>query len=124
MSGASAPLTGKRVEQLAERWLVRHGLTAVARNYRCRVGEIDLIMRAGTILAIVEVKYRSHGARVSAMEALTPAKQRRIALTTQHFLQRHHALAALQVRFDLLAVTGAASHAQFRWLRDAFRPAL
>lgn len=124
MSGALATLTGKRVERQAECWLAERGLALVARNYRCRAGELDLVMRAGKTLAIVEVKFRRAGAQVSALESLPPAKQQRIVRTTLHFLQRHRELADLAVRFDLLAVTGKGARHEFEWLRDAFRPAL
>lgn len=124
MSGPLASFTGQRVERMAERWLADRGLKPIARNYRCRGGELDLVMQCGDTLAIIEVKYRRPGAQVSALEALPPAKQRRIALTTLHFLQRHHQLAGLAVRFDLLAVTGRGPQREINWLRDAFRPAL
>ena len=124
MSGPLATLTGRRVERVAERWLANRGLQPIARNYRCRGGELDLVMQSGDTLAIIEVKYRRPGAQVSALESLSVAKQRRIALTTLHFLQRHQKLARMAVRFDLLAVTGNGRQRKIKWLRDAFRPAL
>lgn len=124
MSGAFATLTGSKVERQAERWLTRRGLELVARNYRCRAGELDLVMRSAEMLAIVEVKYRRPGAQVCALEALPPAKQRRIGITTLHFLQHHRELAGLAVRFDVVAVTGNGPQRTVEWLRDAFRPAL
>ncbi len=124
MSGPLATLTGQRAERMAEQWLADHGLEPVARNFRCRGGELDLVMRCCDTLAIIEVKYRRPGALVTALEALPPAKQRRIAKTTLRFLQQNPQLADLAVRFDLLAVTGNGPQQEIKWLRDAFRPAL
>lgn len=72
----------------------------------------------------MEVKYRQSGALVSGAESLTINKQKRIARTTLHFLQRHETLADQAVRFDLVAVTGKETTRSFEWIRDAFRTAL
>lgn len=89
-------------------------------------------MQCEAQLIVVEVKFRRRGALVSGAESVTPSKQRRIALTTLHMLQRHPHLSELAIRFDLLSftgdvtedVTGDANGLQVEWIRDAFRPAL
>lgn len=124
MTAATARSTGKRIEKMAAVWLRRRGLTQVFSNYQCRVGELDLVMQSRNHLVIVEVKYRRSGALVSGAESVTPSKQKRLALTTLHMLQRHPHLSGLAVRFDLLSVTENKGRMQVEWMRDAFRPAL
>lgn len=124
MTAATARHKGQLIERIAESWLRRRGLKLLFRNYHCRSGELDLVMRAHDQLIIIEVKYRRHGALVSAAESLTPSKQKRLALTTMHLMQRNPQLSKLAVRFDLVAVTGSDNDRHVEWIRDAFRPAL
>lgn len=124
MSATEARRTGQKIEKLAENWLRQRGLTSVLRNYVCRAGELDLVMQSQDQLVIIEVKFRRRGALVSGAEAVTLAKQKRIALTTLHLLQRHPRLSVQPVRFDLISVTEADGCKEVEWIRDAFRPAL
>ena len=87
----------------------------VTRNYRCRRGEIDLVMRDGDTLAFVEVRYRKSDKFGSPAESVTLTKQRRIIQAARHYLQRHPS--ALDCRFDVLALTG---DEQVEWLKNAF----
>lgn len=96
----------------------------LARNYTCRLGELDLVMRDHEFVVIVEVKFRAHGALVSGPESVTTVKQARLVRAATHFLQSRPDLQALPVRFDLLSVTEKASQQQIDWIRDAFQPRL
>jgi putative endonuclease len=79
------------------------GYRILARRYRTRVGEIDLVVRRGDILAFVEVKRRANAA--DALEAVSPKSQARIRRAAELFLQRHPALAPLALRFDVMVIT-------------------
>lgn len=111
----SAPAIGAGKEELARRHLERSGLRLVERNYRCRQGEIDLIMRDRDCLAFIEVRYRKSAGFGSPAESVTRNKQRRIVLAARHYLQRHPT--PLDCRFDVLAITGAQ---RIEWLKNAF----
>ena len=93
-------LLGDRGERAAARYLRRRGLRVLARGYRTRYGEIDLIARDGDTLVFVEVKSRRRGVPA---EAVTEEKQRRISLVALHFL-RKHGLLDVRCRFDIVAI--------------------
>ncbi len=99
MAGASKGAAGER---LAARYLQQQGYTIVTSNYRGRFGEIDIIASDGTYIAFVEVKTRREGALYAPREAVTAAKQRRIAATAAQFLGCYPT--ALQPRFDVIEV--------------------
>ena len=111
---------GKRAEQQAERWLRRQGLRSVARNVRCRLGELDLIMMDGDILAIIEVKQRASAAFGGAAASVTRHKQRRIVAATRWWLSSHPDQSERVIRFDVLALDGPAPQPQIHWINGAF----
>lgn len=88
-------------EQVAEK-LRREGWTIVARNFRCRMGELDIVAKKEQYLAFVEVKLRKNDQFGSACEAVTPAKQRRLRAAAQFYLISRPT--ALQPRFDVAEV--------------------
>jgi len=94
---------GKTGEDLACRELERRGYAIVARRYRCRVGEIDIIARDGATLVFVEVKARDGRAFGGAAEAVTTQKQRRIARLALDYVMRHH-LTNRPCRFDVVSI--------------------
>ena len=106
---------GQRGEDLAADYLVRHRLTVVARNYRCRGGEIDLVCREGRTLVFVEVRQRSSGAFGGAAASITAAKRRRLVLAAQHYLLTLGKPDA-DCRFDCVLIEGA----QIDWIKNAF----
>ena len=99
----TAQNAGRTGEDYTAIWLESHGYSIVERNYHSRFGEIDIIARDSQYIVFVEVKTRAGGAMVSAVEAGTPNKQRKILLTAQVYLQKSPC--ALQPRFDVAAVT-------------------
>ncbi|SPC10681.1 conserved hypothetical protein [Cupriavidus oxalaticus] len=104
-----------RAEDRALAHLRRQGLQPVVRNYRCKGGEIDLVMRApdGT-LVFVEVRQRSGRGFGGAAASVTPAKQRRVLLAAAHYLAT---LAQLPpCRFDVVALEPG----RLDWLQHAF----
>ena len=106
---------GQSAEDRAAAHLQAQGLRLVARNYRVRGGEIDLIMRApDATLVFVEVRARSDRSRGGAAASIDARKQARIVLAARHFLARLPVEPAC--RFDAVAVDGDA----LEWLRGAF----
>lgn len=92
-----------RVGELLCRWHLRlFGWRIVARDWRCPVGEIDIIARRGGVLAVIEVKARGDVAAAAA--AVLPRQRRRIARATSAFLLARPDLAGLTARFDVMLV--------------------
>jgi putative endonuclease len=95
---------GRRAEAIAC-WLLRaKGYRILARNWRCPLGEIDILARRGPVLAAIEVKRRSTGA--SALESVGIHQRRRIERALLAYVARHPHLAQLDWRFDAIAVLG------------------
>lgn len=109
---------GAAAEELAEQYLQEQGLNSCARNYRCKLGEIDLIMRDGDCLVFVEVRLRNNRYFASAAESITASKQHRILRTAQFYLQQHRLTDKVPCRFDVIALGG--NQQAVEWLRDAF----
>lgn len=97
---------GQWAEALAERWLAEQGLTPYQRNFRRRVGEIDLILqdRPNRQWVFVEVKYRQRNARVSGADAIGYHKQRKLLQAAQLFLAQQNNL-NISARFDAIIIT-------------------
>src|SRR5450830_1553485 len=104
---------GAEAEQIALKWLCRQGLTEVQRNFRCRGGEIDLIMQDRATLVFVEVRRRTRATHGDAAASVTRTKQRRLIIAAQLFLQRYRM--PPPCRFDVIAYDGA----QRQWLKNA-----
>jgi putative endonuclease len=122
--GADAPprrspaqRAGDTAEAQALAMLQSAGLAALVCNYRCRAGEIDLIMRDGQVLVFVEVRRRGHADYGGAAASVDAAKQRRIALTAAHFLAHRWPGPQPACRFDVVAFD---PNGRADWLRAAF----
>lgn len=111
---------GREAESLACRHLEQAGLSLLERNYRCRLGELDIIMRQGETLVFVEVRYRGPGALVDAATSVDRRKQTRLVATAQHYLQQYPHLASLPCRFDVIAIATVAGQMQVEWITHAF----
>jgi len=111
---------GARGEDLAADFLKREGLEVIARNYRCRSGEIDLVARDrdGTIV-FVEVKERRTGTHGEGFEAVGPGKRQRLVRAAQHYASRHGVYEA-SLRFDVVSVAWERDSPKLRWDRGAF----
>ena len=96
-------LFGKTGEDLACRELERRGYAILARRYRRRSGEIDIVARDGPTLVFVEVKARGGHAFGSAADAVTALKRRRITGLAVEYMMRHH-LSGSPCRFDVVAI--------------------
>ena len=104
---------GRQWENTAQLYLQRHGLVLIEANFRCKLGEIDLIMREGSTLVFVEVRQRAAGAQVGAAASIGPAKIRRIVRAAQVYLQR--CPRTPPCRIDVIAIDGE----RIEWLKNA-----
>ncbi|HTN65752.1 MAG TPA: YraN family protein [Burkholderiaceae bacterium] len=104
---------GQAGEDAALAYLQQRGLLMVERNFRCKGGEIDLIMRDGAALVFVEVRCRADTRHGGAAASVTPAKQARLLRAAQFYLLRYQAPPAC--RFDVIAIDGSA----INWLKNA-----
>lgn len=107
--------SGDAAERRAEELLTKRGLAVVARNYRCRGGEIDLIMRDGEQLVFVEVRMRRRTDFGGALTSVDQRKQQRLILAAQHYLQKNRWQGPC--RFDVIGFDGDADG---DWIKDAF----
>ena len=112
---------GDQAEQQAFRYLIDRGLRPVARNFRSRGGEIDLIMLDGECLTFVEVRCRRSTYFTAPGLTVDHRKQRKIIRTAALFGARHRAYANCVMRFDVVAVEGE-DPPTIKWIQDAFRP--
>lgn len=112
---ARTQLIGREAERRAQTVLVRQGLTAVTSNYRCRGGEIDLVMRDGDCLVFVEVRYRSRDDFGGALSSIDRRKQERLVLAARHYLASSGWSGPC--RFDVVAIGRRSGE---EWIRDAF----
>jgi putative endonuclease len=97
---------GQGGEALAAQWYVQHGYTVVARNWRCRSGEIDLVVRRRRELVFAEVKTRRSDAFGIPALAVGAAKQHRLRRLAVAWLHENRVGRPVDVRFDVVAVTG------------------
>ena len=109
---------GRAAEERAARLLEQSGFAVLARNYRCRAGEIDIVARRAGILVIAEVRLRSTAAFGGAAASITRSKRIRIVRATRHLLRCRPALAGLAVRFDALLLQTA--DGPIEWIEAAF----
>lgn len=111
---------GAEGETAALQYLCNQGLRLVARNYRCKAGEIDLIMLDGATLALIEVRYRASHAFGGAAASVSWHKQRRIITAAQHLTLYRADLRRYPARFDVVAVSPGPGGLCVEWIRDAF----
>ena len=107
---------GAESEALAAAFLQRRGLSIVERNYRCRLGEIDLVARDGATTVFVEVRQRASNAFGGAAASITARKRARLLRAARHYLSRLRALPPC--RFDALLIEG--DPPRIEWLQNAF----
>ncbi|MBI1395103.1 MAG: YraN family protein [Betaproteobacteria bacterium] len=106
---------GRDAEDLALAHLSSRGLVLRARNYRCRFGEIDLVMTDGATLVFVEVRRRTNPRFATAAESITQQKRSRLIATAGHYLAQ--ARVDSPCRFDAVLVD---RDGRIDWIRDAF----
>lgn len=108
-------LRGKQQENRARAFLQQQGLQHRDSNYRCRHGEIDLIMQDGDTLVFVEVRFRRNPRFGGAAASIDRNKIRKIIKTGLHYLQQQKL--DMACRFDVVAIDGDAAP---KWIQRAF----
>jgi putative endonuclease len=113
---------GEYYEILAAQLLEQAGLQLLARNYCCRLGEIDIICRDNSQIVFVEVRCRHNRRFASAAASVTIGKQRKLVRTAQFFLQSRGWSNSHACRFDVVAFSKpiAATEDDIQWLKNAF----
>lgn len=117
-----AMISGEESERFAEQFLLKQGLKLVMRNYRCKAGEIDLIMRDREHLVFVEVRYRKSGRFGSASETVDSRKQQKLIRAAQHYLQTQVRRQLPACRFDVVAIQGCTSDMAEKHTTNAQHP--
>jgi putative endonuclease len=107
-------------EELALSHLVARGLQLVLRNYRCKLGEIDLVMMDGKTLVLVEVRYRASNDYGGAAASITWEKQRKLVKAAEHLLMKRADLRRYPARFDVVAITTDSGDTKIDWIKSAF----
>jgi len=122
MTQRSTIKCGAAAEAAAADYLQSQGLSVLARNLRCRAGELDLVCLDGGVIVIVEVRHRATSDFGGALASVTWRKQRKLIRATKFHWQRRPAWRARALRFDVVAVQSRpdGTH-QMDWIKDAFR---
>lgn len=108
--------SGARAEELCAELLRRAGLRVLARNWRCRLGEIDLVAEEGATLVFAEVRLRRDARFGGAAESVTAAKRARLIAAARLYLSRRP---EADCRFDVLLLD-ALEAGRIQWIRNAF----
>ena len=111
--------TGMDGQQAAEAFLLDRGMRILARNWRVKTGEIDLVARDGEYIVFVEVKYRSSTAFGYPREAVNAAKQKRIMRTALNYIARYR-LVECALRFDVVEVIADKRQLHISHIENAF----
>lgn len=108
---------GAEAESQAARYLQRQGLTLISRNYSCRYGEIDLILKDGSTLVFAEVRLRGRNNLVDAAASIDAGKQAKLIHTAQHYLSTLPRTPAC--RFDVV-LFDTLDGDEPAWIKNAF----
>ena len=111
---------GRDAEGLAERFLTRHGLTLISRNYRCRRGEIDLVMCDTDTLVFIEVRRRTSRAFGGGLASVDTRKRARLIAAAEHYIMVNRIGDDRPCRFDVVAIDGPSRQVTIEWVRGAF----
>jgi putative endonuclease len=123
--GMTRPLSqrkGQCAEDLAALYLAARGVELLARNVRCKAGEIDLVGREGATLVVIEVRQRARSDFGGALASVGRLKRRKLIRAARFLLHTCPAWRRCIVRFDVIAVQGDPCGAhEIAWIKDAFR---
>lgn len=112
---------GEKAEAFAEKYLVGQGMRLIERNFRSKMGEIDLIMLDESAhsqsLVFVEVRYRKNSCFGGAAASVDKKKQQKIIKTAQYYLAWHRQYAEVDCRFDVISIQ---SDQELMWIKNAF----
>lgn len=121
MPDSSRQHAGQAAERHALEYLQGQGLSLLAQNWRCKGGELDLVMLDSDTVVFVEVRYRLHANFGGALGSIDGRKQDRLVLAAESFLHKETRWANHPCRFDVIAVQGRGHSGQaLQWLKNAF----
>jgi putative endonuclease len=110
---------GAAAEDFARRFLETRGLTLLARNFACPLGEIDLIMKQEGVVVFVEVRYRRSDRYGTPAETITQTKRRKLRRTAELFIKSSFRDREPPCRFDVIGITGALRPENVHWIQNA-----
>ncbi len=117
-------ISGDAAEEIALKYLQQQGLSLITRNFRCRRGEIDLIMQHHDSIVFIEVRYRRNNHFGGAHASIDRRKQDKLIVSALHYLQKNRRAARQPARFDVIAIhaaTQTATQPDIQWIQDAFQ---
>lgn len=110
-------IKGDEKEYLAERYLFTKGFELIERNFHCKGGEIDLIMKDGEYLVFIEVRYRKTKGFGGALASITQSKQRKLNRAAEYYLLQHYKNTPPPCRIDAIGIEG---DDHIEWIKNAF----
>ena len=113
-------LRGNIAENAALHYLQKKRLILVTRNFRCKLGEIDLIMQDTATLVFIEVRCRNHAQYGNGADSITIAKQQKILRAASLYLLQKQRHSTPECRFDVVSVSGLPPAAKITWIKSAF----
>ena len=111
-------VSGREAEDAAEKMLQQAGLQILSRNFRCKMGELDLVAKEQSTLVFVEVRRSNHTGFGSGFESVDYRKQQKLIRTASLYLQQHKFFDQYPCRFDIVSVR---SLSDMQWLKNAFQ---
>ena len=112
---------GLAAETPACDFLQQHGMQTLQRNYRCRGGEIDLVMDHNGTTVFVEVRLRNNRRYGSGADSVDRRKQHKLTIAAQHYLQHHPARRDQPARFDVVSIRQNGDQPVIDWIDNAFQ---
>ena len=110
---------GEGGESLAVKLLKKDGYKIIEQNYRCKLGEIDIIAKDGDVLTFVEVKARRADEFEGPKSAVTPKKKRKISMVALHYLKETEQMDK-KARFDVVAIRSFPEQPDAQIIKNAF----
>ncbi len=111
---------GKTGEELARRFLKKNGFNIVDHNFRCRYGEIDLVLRKDKAFHFVEVKFRRTLEYGLPQESVNRRKQNKIHTVALFWMKKRHLPMDSEIHFDVLAISRHSDSIEYEFIEDAF----
>ena len=111
---------GQSAEEAACQFLLAKGLRLLTRNFRCKVGEIDIIMQDQQEIVFVEVRVRNHPHFADGFDSVDYFKQQKIIKAATYFLCGKNWFDKVNCRFDVISISYAQAGPAMDWLKDAF----
>lgn len=110
-------IKGDDKERLAEDYLAAKGFALIERNFLCKSGEIDLIMKDQNYWVFIEVRYRKNKEFGGALASITAGKQKKLRRAAEYYLLQHFGNTPPPCRFDVVGIEG---QDEIMWIKNAF----